>query len=147
MKLHNLSPAKGANRKRKRIGRGPGSGHGKTAGKGHKGQKSRSGYSQRPGFEGGQMPLYRRLPKRGFRNIFAKKYAIVNVQDLNRFEEGTTVTPKMFQEQGMVNKIQDGLRVLGEGNLERKLTVQAHYFTQSARQKIEKAGGKAEVLD
>ncbi len=93
------------------------------------------------------MPLYRRLPKRGFRNIFAKKYAIVNVQDLNRFEEGTTVTPKMFQEQGMVNKIQDGLRVLGEGNLERKLTVQAHYFTQSARQKIEKAGGKAEVLD
>ncbi len=93
------------------------------------------------------MPLYRRLPKRGFRNIFAKKYAIVNVQDLNRFEEGTTVTPKMFQEQGMVNKIQDGLRVLGEGKLERKLTVQAHHFTQSARQKIEKAGGKAEVLD
>ena len=92
------------------------------------------------------MPLYRRLPKRGFRNIFAKKYAIVNVQDLNRFEEGTTVTPEMVQERGMVKKIQDGLRVLGEGKLERKLTVQAHYFTQSARQKIEKAGGKAEVL-
>ncbi len=93
------------------------------------------------------MPLYRRLPKRGFRNIFAKKYAIVNVQDLNRFEEGSTVTPKMVREKGMVKKIQDGLRVLGEGKLERKLTVQAHHFTQSARQKIEKAGGKAEVLD
>jgi large subunit ribosomal protein L15 len=93
------------------------------------------------------MPLYRRLPKRGFRNIFAKKYAIVNVHDLNRFEEGTTVTPKMVQEQGIVKKIQDGLRILGEGTLEKKLTVQAHYFTQSARQKIEKAGGTAEVLD
>ena len=146
LKLHDLKPSKGANRKRKRIGRGPGSGSGKTAGRGHKGQKSRSGYSQKIGFEGGQMPLYRRLPKRGFRNIFAKKYAIVNVQDLNCFEEGTTVTPVMVQEQGLIKKIHSGLRILGQGKLEKKLTVQAHHFTQSARQKIEKVGGSIEVL-
>jgi len=146
LKLHDLKPSKGANRKRKRIGRGPGSGSGKTAGKGHKGQKSRSGYSQKIGFEGGQMPLYRRLPKRGFRNIFAKKYAIVNVQDLNCFEEGTTVTPVMVQEQGLIKKIHSGLRILGQGKLEKKLTVQAHHFTQSARQKIEEVGGSIEVL-
>lgn len=146
LKLHDLKPSKGANRKRKRIGRGPGSGSGKTAGRGHKGQKSRSGYSQKIGFEGGQMPLYRRLPKRGFRNIFAKKYAIVNVQDLNCFEEGTTVTPVMVQEQGLIKKIHSGLRILGQGKLEKKLTVQAHHFTQSARQKIEEVGGSIEVL-
>jgi large subunit ribosomal protein L15 len=146
LKLHDIKPAKGANRKRKRIGRGPGSGTGKTAGRGHKGQKSRSGYSRKIGFEGGQMPLYRRLPKRGFRNIFAKKYAIVNVQDLNCFEEGTTVTPVMAQEQGLVKKIHSGLRILGQGKLEKKLTVKAHHFTQSARQKIEEMGGSIEVL-
>ena len=146
LKLHDIKPAKGANRKRKRIGRGPGSGSGKTAGRGHKGQKSRSGYSRKIGFEGGQMPLYRRLPKRGFRNIFAKKYAIVNVQDLNCFEEGATVTPVMVQEQGLVKKVHSGLRVLGQGKLEKKLTVKAHHFTESARQKIEKMGGSIEVL-
>lgn len=146
LKLHDIRPSKGANRKRKRIGRGPGSGSGKTAGKGHKGQKSRSGYSRKIGFEGGQMPLYRRLPKRGFRNIFAKKYSIVNVQDLNCFEEGTTVTPVMVQEQGLIKKIHSGLRILGQGKLEKKLTVQAHHFTQSARQKIEEVGGSIEVL-
>ncbi len=146
LKLHDIKPSKGANRKRKRIGRGPGSGSGVTAGKGHKGQKSRSGYSRKIGFEGGQMPLYRRLPKRGFRNIFAKKYAIVNVQDLNCFEEGTIVTPVMAQEQGLVKKIHSGLRILGQGKLEKKLTVKAHHFTQSARQKIEEMGGSIEVL-
>ena len=146
LKLHDIKPSKGANKNRKRIGRGPGSGSGKTAGKGHKGQKSRSGYSQKIGFEGGQMPLYRRLPKRGFRNIFAKKYAIVNVQNLNCFEDGTTVTPMMVQERGLIKKIHSGLRILGQGKLEKKLTVQAHHFTQSASQKIEEVGGSIEVL-
>lgn len=146
LELHRLTPSKGANKKRKRVGRGPGSGHGKTSGRGHKGQKSRSGYSQRAGFEGGQMPLYRRVPKRGFHNIFAKKYGIVNVQSLNRFEEGTTVTPQLLLEQGVLKKIKDGLRILGEGKLEKKLTVQAHHFSESARRKIEQAGGSVEVL-
>ena len=147
LELHGLSPAKGANKKRKRVGRGAGSGTGKTAGKGHKGQKSRSGYSQRAGFEGGQMPLYRRLPKRGFHNIFAKKYAILNIGSLNQFAEGTTVTPELAREAGLVKKLQSGLRVLGQGTLERKLTVRAHHFSESARQKIEEAGGTVEVLN
>lgn len=146
LELHKLTPAKGANRKRKRIGRGPGSGYGKTAGKGHKGQKSRSGYRQRPGFEGGQMPLYRRVPKHGFRNIFAKKYAILNVRDLNRFKEGTTITPELLLEERILKKIGDGLRILGEGNLEKKVTVHAHHFSEAARTKIEQAGGSVEVL-
>jgi len=146
LRLHELKPGKGANRKRKRVGRGPGSGNGKTAGRGHKGQKSRSGFSQRAGFEGGQMPLYRRLPKRGFTNIFAKKWVVMNVADLNRFEEGSTVSPELLIEAGFVKKIRDGIRILGNGNLERKLTVKAHHFTESARQKIEAAGGTAEVL-
>lgn len=146
LELHTLKRARGANRKRKRIGRGPGSGQGKTAGKGHKGQKSRSGYSARPGFEGGQMPLYRRLPKRGFHNIFAKDFAILNVRDLNRFEEGSTVTPEMLKEQGIIGKNVDGLRILGDGSLEKKLTVRANHFSKSARQKIEQAGGTAEVV-
>ena len=144
--LHGLSPAEGANKKRKRVGRGPGSGTGKTAGKGHKGQKSRSGYSQRAGFEGGQMPLYRRLPKRGFHNIFAKKYAILNVGSLNRFPEGTTVTPEFACQEGLLKKLEDGLRILGQGILEKKLTVCAHHFSESARKKIEGAGGTVEVL-
>lgn len=146
LELHTLTPAKGANRKRKRLGRGRGSGHGKTSGKGHKGQKSRSGYSQRAGFEGGQMPLYRRVPKRGFHNIFAKKYAILNVKSLNHFQEGTTVTPELLREEGLLKKLQDGLRILGQGKLEKKLTVCAHHFSESARQKIEQAGGSVEVL-
>ena len=146
LELHNLTPSKGANKKRKRVGRGAGSGLGKTSGKGHKGQKSRSGYSQRAGFEGGQMPLYRRVPKRGFCNIFAKKYAIVNVRSLNRLEEGTQVTVELLVEKGIVKKKEKGLRVLGQGTLEKKLTVQAHHFSESARAKIEKAGGSVEVL-
>lgn len=144
--LHTLSPAKGANKKRKRLGRGLGSGTGKTSGKGHKGQKSRSGYSKRAGFEGGQMPLYRRLPKRGFHNIFAKKCAILNISALNHFEEGTTVTPELAKEKGLLKKIGDGLRILGQGALEKKLTVHAHHFSESARKKIEEAGGTVEVL-
>ena len=146
LELHSLTPHRGANKKRKRVGRGTGSGLGKTAGRGHKGQKSRSGYSQRAGFEGGQMPLYRRVPKRGFCNIFARKYAIVNVQTLNRLEEGTKVTPEFLLEKGILKKIKDGLRVLGQGKLEKKLTVHAHHFSESARAKIEKAGGSVEVL-
>ena len=146
LRLHELKPGKGANRKRKRVGRGPGSGNGKTAGRGHKGQKSRSGFSQRSGFEGGQMPLYRRLPKRGFTNIFAKKWVVMNVADLNRFAEGSTVSPELLIEAGFVKKIRDGVRILGKGSLERKLTVKAHHFTEFARQKIEAAGGTAEVL-
>jgi large subunit ribosomal protein L15 len=146
LELHNLTPHKGANKKRKRVGRGTGSGVGKTAGRGHKGQKSRSGYSQRAGFEGGQMPLYRRVPKRGFNNIFSKKYAIVNVRSLNRLEEGTQVTVDLLVEKGIVKKKEEGLRVLGQGILEKKLAVQAHHFSESARAKIEQAGGTVEVL-
>ncbi|HXK62568.1 MAG TPA: 50S ribosomal protein L15 [Acidobacteriota bacterium] len=146
MELHGLRPAKGANKKRKRVGRGPGSGHGKTATRGEKGQKSRSGFSQKVGFEGGQMPLHRRLPKRGFTNKFAKEYAILNVRDLNKFEDGTEVTPELLRQEGLVRKGKDGVRILGEGELSRKLTVRAHHFSESARQKIEQAGGSVEVV-
>jgi large subunit ribosomal protein L15 len=146
LELHSLRPAKGANKKRKRVGRGPGSGHGKTATRGEKGQKSRSGYSQKIGFEGGQMPLYRRLPKRGFTNKFAKVYAVVNVRDLNRFEENSAVTPEFLIEKGLVKKGTDGIRILGEGDLSRKLSVRAHHFSESAKRKIEEAGGSVEVV-
>ncbi len=147
LELHDLRPAKGANRRRKRVGRGPASGNGVTAGRGHKGQKSRSGYSQRAGFEGGQMPLYRRLPKRGFTNIFAKQWAVINVASLNSFEAGEEITPELLRERGMIRKSRDGLRVLGEGELEVKgLKVKAHHFSASAKEKIEKAGGSAEVI-
>lgn len=146
LKLHKLKRHEDANKGRKRVGRGAGSGHGTTAGRGDKGQKSRSGYSQRFGFEGGQMPLYRRIPKRGFTNQFSKKYVVLNVRDLNQFEEGETVSPELLKEKGYVKKIKDGLRVLGEGQLEKKLTVKAHHFSASAREKIEKAGGTVEVL-
>ncbi len=146
LNLHSLKPAKGANRKRKRVGRGPGSGHGVTAGRGHKGQKSRSGYSKRAGFEGGQMPLYRRLPKRGFTNIFAKKWAVLNVADLNRLDDGSQVTPESLLENKFIKKLGDGLRILGNGELQQKLTVKAHHFSASAKAKIEKAGGTAEVI-
>ena len=146
MKLHELSPAPGSNKKAFRVGRGAGSGNGKTAGKGHKGQNARSGGGVRPGFEGGQMPLMRRIPKRGFVNIFATKYAIVNVGDLNRFEDGAVVDEKALVEGGMIKKTLDGIKVLGNGELTKKLTVNVAAFSKSAKQKIEEAGGKAEVI-
>jgi len=146
IELHNLQRNPGAVRQRKRVGRGPGSGNGKTAGRGHKGQKSRSGYSHRPGFEGGQMPLYRRLPKRGFTNIFRKEYIIINVDDLNRFEAGTVVTPEILNEMGFFKNIKSGLKILGNGKLEKALTVRAHKFSKSASEQIIKAGGKVEVI-
>ena len=144
MKLHELSPAAGANRPSKRIGRGPASGQGKTAGKGHKGQKARSGGSIRPGFEGGQMPL--RIPKRGFNNIFATKYATVNVAALDKFEDGATVDAAALKDAGLISKTLDGVKVLGNGDLKKKLTVKAAAFSESAKAKIEAAGGKAEVM-
>lgn len=146
MKLNELRPKIGATKRRKRIGRGDASGHGGTSTKGHKGQLARAGGSSKIGFEGGQMPLQRRLPKRGFTNIFRKEYAVVNVSDLERFEAGTEVTWDMLRESGLVGKIKDGIKVLGNGNLTRKLTVRATQFSESARQKIEQAGGRAEVI-
>ena len=142
MKLHELSPAPGSTKEVKRIGRGHGSGNGKTAGKGHKGQNARSGGGVRIGFEGGQMPLTRRIPKRGFNNIFA----IVNVSDLNKFTEGTVVDAELLKAAGLIKKACDGVKVLGDGELTTKLTVKAAKFTKSAVEKIEKAGGKAEVM-
>lgn len=149
MKLHDLRPNEGGGVKaRKRVGRGIGSGTGKTSGKGHKGQNARSGGGVRPGFEGGQMPLFRRLPKRGFTNIFGKQYAIINVSDLNKFEEGTVVTPEFLIENNFVKKSTaiDGVRVLGDGELNVALTVKAQHFSKSAKEKIEACGGKAEVI-
>lgn len=146
MKLHELKPAEGARRPKKRVGRGPGSGTGKTSGRGQDGQKSRSGYSKRHGFEGGQMPLTRRLPKRGFTNIFRKEYRTVNVERLNDFDAGATIGPDEMQAAGLLRKGRAALKVLGNGDLSVALTVQAHRFTKSAIEKIEKAGGKAEVL-
>ncbi len=146
MKLHELSPVPGSNKKAFRVGRGAGSGNGKTAGKGHKGQNARSGGGVRPGFEGGQMPLMRRVPKRGFVNIFATKYATINVGDLNCFEDGTVVDEKALVEAGMIKKTLDGIKVLGNGELTKKLTVNVAAFSKSAKQKIEEAGGKAEVI-
>ena len=146
MKLHELSPAEGSTKESKRIGRGHGSGQGKTAGKGHKGQNARSGGGVRPGFEGGQMPLTRRLPKRGFNNIFATKYAAINVSDLNVFEDGAVVDEAAIVAAGLVKKTLDGIKILGNGELEKKLTVNAKAFSASAKQKIEAAGGKAEVM-
>ena len=145
MKLHELSPAAGSAKKAWRKGRGPGSGNGKTAGKGHKGQNARSGGGVRPGFEGGQLPLYRKLPKRGFNNKFGKEYAIINVSALNSFRKGSTVTIETLIEKGMVGKAADGLKVLGNGELKKALTVQAAVFSATAKEKIEAAGGKAEV--
>ena len=146
MKLHDLQPAAGSTKTRKCKGRGMGSGNGKTAGRGHKGQWARSGGGVRPGFEGGQMPLTRRLPKRGFHNIFAKNYAEVNVDQLNALENGTEVTFETLVAQGLVSKKYDGVRILGKGALEKKLTVKAAGITASAKEKIEAAGGKAEVI-
>ncbi|MGN1111373.1 MAG: 50S ribosomal protein L15 [Oscillospiraceae bacterium] len=147
MKLHELQPAEGSVKDVKRIGRGHGSGNGKTAGKGHKGQKARSGGSIRPGFEGGQMPLQRRMPKRGFNNIFAKEYAEINVSVLEaRFEDGAVVDAEALLASGAIKDAKDGIKVLGNGDITKKLTVKAAKFTAAAQEKIEKAGGKAEVM-
>lgn len=145
MKLHELQPAIGSTTAPKRLGRGVGSQLGKTSGKGHKGAKARSGGGKRPGFEGGQMPLTRRIPKRGFTNIFAKEYAIVNVSALNAFEDGAVVTNEALVEMGLVKKVLDGVKVLGGGELQKKLTVQVDKVTASAKEKIEAIGGKVEV--
>ncbi|CUA81253.1 MULTISPECIES: 50S ribosomal protein L15 [Anoxybacillus] len=146
MKLHELQPAPGSRKERNRVGRGIGSGNGKTSGKGHKGQNARSGGGVRIGFEGGQTPLFRRLPKRGFTNIHRKEYAIVNLEALNRFEDGTEVTPELLLETGVVSKLKAGIKVLGNGELTKKLTVKAHKFSASAKEAIEAAGGTTEVI-
>ena len=147
MKLHELRPSEGAFKTSKRVGRGVGSGLGKTSGKGHKGQNARSGGGVRPGFEGGQLPLFRRLPKRGFSNArFKTVYAVINLSDLNKFEEGAVITPELLKEMGILKKQLAGVKVLGNGNLTKKLTVKANKFSQSAVEKIEAIGGKAEVI-
>lgn len=146
MKLHELGPAAGSTTAPKRLGRGVGSGLGKTSGKGHKGAKARSGGGKRPGFEGGQMPLYRRVPKKGFTNIFRTEYATVNVGQLEAFDNGAVVTAAMLKEAKIIRKTLDGVKVLGNGELTKKLTVQASKFTASAKEKIEALGGKAEVI-
>jgi len=147
MELSNLKPKKGARHAKKRVGRGPGSGHGKTSGRGEKGQKSRSGYSGKRGFEGGQMPLHRRLPKRGFTNIFKKDYAVVNVSDLERFDNGLSIDETTLRQAGLVKGAHDGVKVLGDGELSKKLTVSATKFSKSAREIIEKAGGTCQEIE
>ncbi len=144
--LNELKPVAGARHARKRLGRGTGSGLGKTSGKGHKGQNARSGGGVRPGFEGGQLPLFQRLPKRGFNNVNRKEYAIINLSDLNNFENGTVVSLEVLVETGLVNKMHYGVKVLGQGTLEKKLTVQAHKFSASAQEAIVNAGGTVEVI-
>jgi len=145
--LHNLKPAKGSVRNRKRVGRGPGSGLGKTSGRGEKGQKSRSGFARKPGFEGGQMPLHRRVPKRGFSNAhFRKEFATVNLGRLEVFDSGTIVTPELLLKQGIVKKLRDGLKVLADGQLSKALTVHAHRFSGKAQERITSLGGKAELI-
>ena len=147
MKLHEMHPQEGSTHRRKIVGRGPGSGLGKTSGKGHKGQNARSGGGVRPGFEGGQLPLFRRLPKRGFSNArFKKVYAVVNLSDLNVFNDGDVVTPESLIEKGIVKKELSGIKILSSGNLEKKLTIRAHKFSDKAREKIETSGGKIEVI-
>ena len=146
MKLHELSPAAGSTKEAYRKGRGPGSGNGKTAGRGHKGQNARSGGGVRPGFEGGQLPLYRRLPKRGFKNKFAKEYTIVNIETLDQFDNGTVIDSELLLKEGVISKLNDGLKILGNGELTKNLTVKANIFSASAKEKIEAAGGKAEVI-
>lgn len=146
MRLHEMSPAAGSTKDVKRKGRGHGSGLGKTAGKGHKGQKARSGYSMKPGFEGGQMPLQRRVPKRGFTNIFATKYATINIDALNVFNDGAEIDTEAILAAGLVKKPLDGIKVLGDGELTKKLTVKVKAYSKTAKDKIEKAGGKAEVI-
>jgi large subunit ribosomal protein L15 len=145
MKLSDLAPAPGSRKKKKRVGRGPGSGHGKTSCRGHKGQKARTGGGTKPGFEGGQMPLQRRLPKRGFTNIFQKQYSIVNLADLDKFSE-TEITPEFLIREGLVKKVLDGIKILGSGEINRPVTIKAHAFSVSAKDKIIKAQGKVEVI-
>jgi large subunit ribosomal protein L15 len=144
--INSLKPAKGANRKMKRVGRGIGSGHSKTSTRGYKGQKSRSGTSIRPGFEGGQMPLHRRLPKRGFHNLFRKEYAIVNLESLADFPAGEKVDPEILQEKGIVKGLKDGIKILGQGELKRAIHVRTHKISKSALEKIQKAGGTVEMI-
>lgn len=146
MNLHNLKPTPGSTRNKKRVGRGIGSGTGKTAGTGHKGQNSRSGRGTRPGFEGGQTPLFKRIGKRGFTNRFRKEYATVNVEELNRYEEGTVVTPELLLKDRVIRKLNAGLKILGDGELTVKLTVKAHKFSVTASEKVSAAGGTVEVI-
>ena len=147
MKLNELRFTEGTKKIRNRVGRGTSSGNGKTSGKGHKGQKARSGYSRKAGFEGGQLPLYRRLPKRGFSNArFKEEYAVLNLSDLNQFDEGTVVTPELLKETGIIKKQLSGIKILGNGTLEKKLTVKAHKFSMTVKEKIDAAGGKVEVI-
>ena len=146
MKLHELRAPEGSTKNTKRRGRGTATGQGKTGGRGMNGQNSRSGGGVRLGFEGGQMPLYRRLPKRGFTNIWRTEYSIVNVADLNQFDAGTVITPEMLQEAGLIKKMMAGVKILGEGNLEKNVEVRAHKFSKTALEKIQAAGGKAEVI-
>ena len=146
MKIEELGPRPGAVKDKKRVGRGAGSGHGKTACRGEKGQKSRAGGAKRPGFEGGQMPLYRRIPKRGFTNIFRKEFALVNLRELGKIEGVDTIGPEVLFDEGLVKKLGDGIKVLGHGDITRAVTVQAHKFSKTAVQKIEAAGGKVEVI-
>ncbi|NLW90601.1 MAG: 50S ribosomal protein L15 [Syntrophomonadaceae bacterium] len=146
MKLNELKAPPGANKRTKRVGRGPGSGHGKTSTRGHKGQKARSGGGVRPGFEGGQMPLQRRVPKRGFTNIFKKEYAIVNVKDLNVFENDSEITPEVLLETGMISKLLCGVKLLGDGELQKKLTIKVHKVSGQAEEKVKAQGGRVEVI-
>src|SRR5690625_3579323 len=145
MKLHEMQSLEGR-KARNRVGRGMSSGNGKTSGRGHKGQKARSGGGTRPGFEGGQMPLFQRLPKRGFTNVNRKEYAIVNLETLNKFEDGTEITPEILQKEGVVKNLASGIKILGKGSIENKYTVKAHKFSASAKEAIEAAGGKTEVI-
>ncbi|HAA8214249.1 TPA_asm: 50S ribosomal protein L15 [Listeria monocytogenes] len=146
MKLHELKPSEGSRKERNRVGRGTGSGNGKTSGRGHKGQKARSGGGVRLGFEGGQLPLFRRIPKRGFTNINRKEFAIVNLDVLNRFEDGTEVTPELLVETGIIRNEKSGIKILSNGNIEKKLTVKSNKFSAAAKEAIEAAGGKTEVI-
>ena len=146
MKIHELSPAKNSKRERKRVARGPGSGHGKTACRGHKGQKSRSGGGTRPGFEGGQMPLHRRLPKRGFTNRFRKEYSIINVKDLSSFEANSSIDENALLDAGLVGTLKDGIKLLGVGEISHPVSIKVHKTSKSAREKVEAAGGKIEMI-
>jgi len=146
MKIHDLSPVKGSKKRRKRVGRGPGSGHGKTSCRGHKGQNSRSGGGAPPGFEGGQMPLHRRLPKRGFTNIFKKHYSLIHIRDLNRFTPNSTLDIEALENAGLVKRIKDGVKLLSDGEISYPLVIKVHKVSKTAREKIENAGGKVEVV-
>ncbi len=146
MRIHDLSPVKGSKKRRKRVGRGPGSGHGKTSCRGHKGQNSRSGGGAPPGFEGGQMPLHRRLPKRGFTNIFKKHYSLIHIRDLNRFTPNSTLDIEALENAGLVKRIKDGVKLLSDGEISYPLVIKVHKVSKTAREKIENAGGKVEVV-